>query len=110
MNAEILKKFSDKIIIKIENRNQEKEMIHTCRMLGHKLVRKDAIAYNEEKKPIFPIYYGFYVVGDKIQSWWDINDSWMKKGNNIIISYKCFIENVKEDENKDEEIYEKECN
>ncbi|MEE1256254.1 MAG: hypothetical protein UHN47_07050 [Lachnospiraceae bacterium] len=106
MNVEVLKKFSEKIIIKVENRNQEKEMVHKCRILGHKLVLRDSTAYNSDKKPIFPIYYGFYTIGDKVQSWWDIDNSWMKKNKSIIICYKCFLENIKEELKEAEDLYE----
>lgn len=110
MKADVLKKFSEKVVIKVENRNQEKEMAHKCRVLGHKLALRDSTAYNIDKKPIFPIYYGFFTVGQKVQSWWDVDDSWRNENDIIIICYKCFLDNIKEELKEAEALYESKKN
>ena len=86
-----------KIAICIENRNQEKDFIKTCRQFGEPLLRKDATVYedvNGKKKPIFPIYYGFTETGCIRVNWYTVNKSTVIDNGYMIMDYKSFKGNI----------------
>lgn len=71
MKQEDIQNFAkQKFCIEVMNRKQEKAFIHLCRKNGTQPAWRGKDTFNADRKPIFPIYYGFVMVGDSILSGW----------------------------------------